>query len=129
MLLLVGLHSTAALCLCPPDEATTSTHHCHEDQTEVSHSDTESQEHHSHSAQHHPKKEQTCSCIQEVSDLPTKLEISSLHTQVKNLIWIISSFIPFLNNDLSEQNSFNNTHNLGPPPLVPLYLQKTSFLI
>lgn len=129
LLLLIGLHSTAALCLCPPEEATVSTHHYHGDQTEATHPDAESQEHHSHSTQHHHEKGQTCSCIQEARELPSKLETLSLHTQVRSMVWIISSLIPFLNNDLNEKNSFNATHNLGPPLLVSLYLQKNSFLI
>ena len=129
LLLLVGLHSTAALCLCPPEEAEVSTHHCHEEQTEATHSDTQSHEQDSHSSAHHHEEGQSCSCMQEASDLPTKLELSSFHTQIKNLIWIISSFIPFLNSNLNVQSSFNTIHNLGPPLVVPLYLQKTSFLI
>ena len=128
LLLLVGLHSTAALCLCS-HEVEVSSHHCHEESGEASQSAANSHEHSSPSSSHSQDQEkgQNCCCIQEASDLPSKLEITSPQNQIQNLVWV--TYHTFLSTDISEQYSFRITHDLSPPVQASLYLKKSSFLI
>lgn len=133
LLLLVGLHSTAALCLCPEEPQPVAQHshsYEHEEEgVESSHSVEGSHQYHSHSDTHHHDKDSSCSCIQEASDLPSKLEVASLHKQLKDVNWVFSPLAHYLFHDFIFQASFQINHNLAPPGLSPLYIQKSSFLI
>lgn len=129
LVLFVGFYSTAALCLCSHEEVKVSTHACHEEQEEVSHSQSAPSDSHSHSSQNSQEKSHSCCCIHEVSTLPTKIETASFQNQIQSLTWFFSSYISFSLNELVEHSSFRITHDLSPPFQTPLYIQKSSFLI
>ncbi len=130
LLLLVGLHSTAALCLCSHEPQPVAQHsHCHNEGAGDSHSAVDSQEQHSNPSPHSQESGHSCSCIQEANDLPYKLEVTSLHKQIKDFNWVFSSLTQNLPHNFIFQASFKTTHNLAPPESIPLYLKKHTFLI